>query len=78
MLRQVLLGNTDDFDGVARARVSSISGRPVLQKGMGLVIGDESSSEEEEEEEKEEEEEEEEEEEDASGKLQPLVMLIHH
>lgn len=57
MLKQVLLGNKDlEYDeDYSRARVSSVSGRPVLQKGMGIVIGDESSSESEEEDEEEEE-----------------------
>lgn len=59
MLRQVLLGNRDPFAGEeeeVRVRLSSMSGKPVLQKGMGLVIGDMSSSESESEEEEEEEE----------------------
>lgn len=57
MLKQVLLGNMDSYydEDYSRARLSSASGRPVLQKGMGLVIGEESSSESEEEEEEEEE-----------------------
>lgn len=54
----MLLGNKDPFDDeegdISRVRLSSASGRPVLQKGVGLVIGDESSSESEEEEEEEE------------------------
>ncbi len=55
MLKQVLLGNTGDFEeqedmSIARARVSSMSGRPVHQLGMAIVIGDMSSSESEEEE----------------------------
>ena len=58
MLKQVLLGNVDPYydEDYSRARLSSASGRPVVQKGMGFVIGDESSSESEEEEEEEEEE----------------------
>ena len=47
MLKQVLLGNQDilvDSEGT-RVRVSSVSGRPVHQKGVAIVIGDESSSE---------------------------------
>ena len=47
MLRQVLLGN-DPFledEEETRVRLSSVSGKPVLQRGMGLVIGAESSSE---------------------------------
>ncbi len=60
MLKQVLLGNKDPYYGdeeYSRARLSSASGRPVLQKGVGLVFGEETSSESEEEEEEEEEEE---------------------
>ena len=47
LLKNVLLGNEieDDLDPLDRVRVSSISGRPVRQDGVGIVIGDESSSE---------------------------------
>ena len=53
MLKSVLLGKEvgDDFDRAQeRARVSSISGRPVRLDGVGIVIGNESSSESEDEE----------------------------
>lgn len=47
MLKNVLLGKNvkDEFEPQDRARVSSISGRPVRQDGVGIVIGNESSSE---------------------------------
>ena len=52
MLKQILLNNEDPYNNVeddddefSRARVSSMSGRPVRQKGMAILIGDESSSE---------------------------------
>ena len=47
LLKSVLLGNEieDDLGPQNRVRVSSISGRPVRQDGVGIVIGDESSSE---------------------------------
>ena len=43
----MLLGNEieDDLGPQDRIRVSSISGRPVRQDGVGIVIGNESSSE---------------------------------
>lgn len=52
MLKSVLLGKDvrDDFGQQERARVSSISGRPVRLDGVGIVIGNESSSESEDEE----------------------------
>lgn len=47
LLKSVLLGNEieDDLGPQDRIRVSSISGRPVRQDGVGIVIGNESSSE---------------------------------
>ena len=47
LLKNVLLGNEieDDLGPLDRVRVSSISGRPVRQDGVGIVIGNESSSE---------------------------------
>ena len=47
LLKNVLLGNEieDELGPLDRVRVSSISGRPVRQDGVGIVIGDESSSE---------------------------------
>lgn len=47
LLKSVLLGKEveDDFAPKERVRVSSISGRPVRQDGLGIVIGNESSSE---------------------------------
>ena len=46
LLKSVLLKDVeDDFAPKERARVSSISGRPVRQDGVGIVIGNESSSE---------------------------------
>lgn len=47
LLKNVLLGNKveDEFSTQERARVSSISGRPVRRDGVGIVIGNESSSE---------------------------------
>ena len=47
LLKSVLLGKEveDEFSPQERVRVSSISGRPVRQDGVGIVIGNESSSE---------------------------------
>ena len=43
----MLLGNHDEIedDFSPRLRMASISGRPVRQEGMAILIGDDSSSE---------------------------------